>query len=142
MKIRKAKKEDFREIAEIMMKESSRKPYSDKYTLKTALKEINQLSKKELYVAEENKKIFGFIAASITSDDKKKAYLDELWLKQIYQGKGVGKALVRFIEEKYKKKGVKTIRLVSKKNAKAFGFYKKLKYNEYKEMVFMEKKFK
>jgi ribosomal protein S18 acetylase RimI-like enzyme len=142
MKIRKAKKEDFKEIAKIMMKESSKKPYTEKYTLKTALKEINRLSKNELYVAENEKEIMGFIASSITPDNKKKAYIDELWLRPAYQGKGVGKTLVKFIEDKLKKKGVNIIRLVAKKNAKAFGFYKKIKYKEYKEMVFMEKKLK
>ncbi len=142
MKIRKAKKEDFKEIAEILMKESSRKPYSEKYTIKTALKEVNKLSKNEIYVAVSEKEILGFIASSITTDNKQKAYIDELWLKSTFQGKGVGKTLVKFIEDKLKKKGVNIIRLVAKKNAKAFGFYKKIKYKEYKEMVFMEKKLK
>ena len=142
MKIRRATKKDFKEIAEILIKESSKKPYNEKYNLKIALKEISGFSKSELYLAVNEKEIVGFIASSITPDNKKKAYINELWLRPIYQGKGIGKSLVRFIEEKYKKKGVKTIRLVSKKNAKAFGFYKKIKYKEYKEMVFMEKKLK
>ena len=142
MKIRKAKEEDFKEIAEILIKESSKKPYSDKYTLKTALKEINRLAKNELYVTTNKKEIIGFIASSITIDNKKKAYIDELWLRPIYQGKGIGKTLVKFIEEKYKKKGVNIIRLVAKRNAEAFKFYKRIKYNEYKELVFMEKKLK
>ena len=139
VKIKKANKKDFREIAKIMMKESSKKPYNEEYTLKTALKEIVRCSKKDLYIAVNEKEIIGFIASS---DDKKKAYIGELWLKPIYQGKGVGKALVKFIEEKCKKKGVKIIRLVAKKNAKAFKFYKNIKYKEYKELVFMEKRFK
>jgi len=142
MKIRKAKKEDFKEIAEILIKESSKKPYNDKYTLKTALKEINKFAKNDLYVSTNEKEIIGFIASNITSDNKKKAYVNELWLKPVYQGKGIGKSLIKFIEEKYKKKGVKIMRLVAKRNAKAFGFYKKIKYKEYRELVFMEKKLK
>ena len=142
MKIRKAKKEDFKEIAEILIKESSKKPYNEKSTLKTALKEINEFAKDELYIATNEKEIIGFIASNITTDNKKKAYIRELWLRPIYQGKGIGKSLVRFIEEKYKKKGVNVIRLVAKKNAEAFTFYKKIKYKEYRELVFMEKKLK
>ena len=142
MKIRKAKKVDFKGIAEILIKESSKKPYNEKYTLKTALKEINELAKNELYITTNEKEIIGFIASTITTDNKKKAYIRELWLKPIYQGKGLGKTFVRFIEEKYKKKGVNIIRLVVKKNAKAFNFYKKVKYKEYKELIFMEKKLK
>jgi len=140
MKIRKATKKDFKEISEILIKESSKKPYNEKYTVKIALKETINLSKNELYVATNEKEVIGFIASNITSDDKKKAYIGELWLKPNYQKKGIGKILVKFIEDKYKKKGIKIIRLVAKRNAGAFRFYKKLKYKEHKELVFMEKK--
>jgi len=140
--IRKAKKEDLKEIAEILIKESSKKPYNEKYTLKTGLKEVNDLAKNELYIATNEKKIIGFIASSITPDNKKKAYIKEIWLRPTYQRKGIGKTLIKFIEDKYKKRGVKTIRVVAKRNAGAFNFYKKVKYAEYKELVFMEKKVK
>lgn len=140
--IRKAKKANFKEIAEILIKESSKKPYNEKSTLKIALKDIVEFSKNELYIAVNEKEIIGFIASNIIPEDKQKAYINELWLRPIYQGKGIGKALVQFIEEIYKKKRVKTIRLRAKRNAKAFKFYKKLKYNEYRELVFMEKKLK
>ena len=83
MKIRKAKKVDFKGIAEILIKESSKKPYNEKYTLKTALKEINELAKNELYITTNEKEIIGFIASTITTDNKKKAYIRELWLKPI-----------------------------------------------------------
>ncbi|GBE20261.1 putative acetyltransferase [archaeon BMS3Abin17] len=142
MRIRKTKKEDFKEIAEILMKESSKNPYNEKYNLKIALKEITKLSKNDFYVAVNEKEIIGFIASNITPDNKKKAYITELWLRPVYQKKGVGKALVRFIEEKYKKKGVNLMRVLIKRNAGAFNFYKKIKYKEYKELVFMEKKLK
>ena len=142
MKIRKAKKEDFKEIAEILMKGSSKKPYSDKYTIKVALKEIVKLSKDELYIAINKKKIIGFIASNITPDNKKKVYIEELWLRPVYQGKGIGKTLVEFIENKYKRKGVNIIRLVANRSASAFKFYEKIGYREYKELVFMEKKLK
>ena len=38
MKIRKARKSDFNELAEILIEESSKKPYNEKYTIKEALK--------------------------------------------------------------------------------------------------------
>ena len=142
MKIRKASKKDFKEIAEILMKESSKKPYCEKYDITTSLKQVKGLSKNELYVAVNEKEIIGFIASNITKDNNKKAYIEELWLRSIYQKKGIGKSLVKFIEEKYQKKGVKTIRLVTKRNAGAFKFYEKINYKEYKELVFMEKKLK
>ena len=142
MKIRKAKKEDFKQIADIVIKESSKKPYNEKCKLKIVLKEIAAFSKYDLYVAVNGREIMGFIASKIIENNNKKAYIDELWLKSIYQGKGVGKMLVKFIEERYKKKGVKIIRLVTRRDAKAFSFYKKIKYKEYKKLIFMEKKIK
>jgi len=142
IKIRKATKKDFKELAEILINESSKKPYNEKYTFKTALKEISKFVKDELYVAVDEKNIIGFIASGITLDNKQKAYINELWLKPIYQKKGIGKTLVTFIEKIYKKKGVKIIRLVAKRKAGAFKFYKKINYGEYKELVFMEKKLK
>jgi ribosomal protein S18 acetylase RimI-like enzyme len=140
MEIKKATKKDFKEIAKILVDESSKKPYNEKYTFKTAFKEIEGLSKNELFLARNKKEVMGFIASSINKDDKSKAYVVELWLRPIYQRNGFGKLLVEFIEDKYKKKGIKTIRILVKRNAKAFGFYKKLKYAEYKELVFIEKK--
>ena len=113
--VRKAVKRDFKEIANILVKESSKKPYNENYNSKIAFKKISELSKNELYVATSDKEIMGFIASDITSDDKKKAYIEELWLKQSHQKKGIGKYLVKFIEEKYKNKGVKIIRLVAKR---------------------------
>ena len=142
MKIRKARKKDFKQITEILIKESSKKPYNEKYDTRRALKEIKNLSKKELYISENGKEIVGFIASYITLDDRKEAYISELWLKSKYQKRGIGKELMNYIERKYKKKGVEKIRLVTKRKAGAFKFYKKLKYKERKKFVFMEKKLK
>lgn len=142
MKIRKATEKDLKEIAEILMKESSKKPYNEKYTMKIVLKGVVKFSKDDLYIAINEKEIIGFIASNITPDNKKKAYIQELWLRPAYQRKGIGKAFVRFIEKTYKKKGVNIIRVVVKRNAGAFNFYKKIKYNDVKDIVFIEKKLK
>ena len=140
MKIRKATKKDFGIIAKILRIESSKKPYNEKYNNKKSLEEVKDFAKSELYLAEIEKEIVGFISAYIIPENKEKAYIRELWLKEKFQGQGIGKKLVNFIENKYKKSKVKLIRLVAKRNAGAFKFYKKLKYNEHQELVFMEKK--
>ena len=142
IKIRKATKKDVREISEIFIEESSKKPYNEKYTLKTALKDINDFLKNELYVAINKKEIMGFIASEINNVDPERVYVNELWLREKHQGKGVGSSLVKFMEKFYKKKGVKLIRLSTKKSAKAFNFYKKIKYHIYEDLVYMEKKLK
>lgn len=142
MKVRKARKSDQKEIAKILREESSKKPYNEKYTLKKAMQEVEDFAKEDLYVAIIENKIIGFIASHIVNDNKEKAYIRELWLKQNYQRKGAGKFLVDFIENKYKKGGVILIRLVSKKTSGAFKFYQKLKYKKNNELVFLEKKLK
>ena len=86
---------------------------------------------KEYYeskIYKKGKEIVGFIASYITIDDRKDAYISELQLKSKYQKRGIGKELMNSIENKYKKKGVEEIRLVTKRKAGAFKFYKKLKY--------------
>lgn len=139
MKIRKAKSGDTKEVAEIMMKESAKKPYNEKYTIKSAVKETKEFFKNELYVAVNEKEIIGFISSHVISSDKKKGYIDELWIRPNYQGNGAGKMLVKFVEEKYKKDGISGIRLSTIKKAKAYGFYSKLKYKD-AALVYMEKK--
>ena len=142
MKIRKATKKDIKEIVDLFIEESSKKPYNEKWAKGKALKEVKEFLEDELYVAVIEKKIIGFIASNINNDDRKKAYIRELWLRPEHYRKGIGRQLVKLIEGLYKKKGVKLIRLVTKKKAQAFKFYKKIKYNQSKELVFMERKFR
>jgi len=140
MKIRKAKKSDIEEIANILREESSKKPYNERYSPKKSVQEVERLLKEDLYVAVIDDIVIGFIASSVTRDDNKKVYIDELWLSLKYQKQGVGKALMTYVENRYKARGIKVIRLVTKKSSGAFKFYKKLKYKETTGMVFVEKK--
>jgi ribosomal protein S18 acetylase RimI-like enzyme len=142
MKIRNAKKEDLKEIVKIYHVESAKKPYNETRPLKESTEEVDEFYKDEFYVAVEEGEIIGFVASCITNKKEKKAYILELWLKGGWQGKGVGKELMEFIENYYLKKDIKKIRLTTKKKARAFGFYEKLKYKEKKDLVYMEKRLK
>jgi ribosomal protein S18 acetylase RimI-like enzyme len=139
MKIRRAKKEDLKEVMEILMKESVKKPYNEKFTPGSAKKDVLEFFKSDLYIITSENKIIGFMASHIINSDKKKAYIDELWIRHNHQGKGAGKMLVKFIEEKYRKRDVSCMRLTTKKKARAYGFYNKLKYKD-ADLVYMEKK--
>ena len=140
MKIRGAKREDLKEIAEIMMEESAKEPYNEKYTLRIAVKEVGEFFEDELYVAIEDGKIIGFVASGVTSENDKRVYVNELWVGSDYQKRGIGKALLGFVEKIYREKGFRKIRLTVRRDAEAFKFYKKMKYEEYKKLVYMEKK--
>lgn len=137
--IRKAKKEDLKDVVKILMDESVKKPYNEKFTPGSAKKDVLEFFKYDLYVATIEEKTIGFIASHIVNSDKTKAYIDELWIRCDCQGKGVGKMLVKFVEDMYKEKGLSKIRLTTKKKAGAYGFYSKLKYKD-ADLVYMEKK--
>tara|TARA_B100001964_G_C14199038_1_gene584846 strand:- start:125 stop:553 length:429 start_codon:yes stop_codon:yes gene_type:complete len=138
-KIRKARSGDLKEIAKIMMEESVKKPYNEKFTPGSAKKDVLGFFKDSLYVATYEEKVIGFIASHIVNSDKTKAYIDELWIRSGYQGKGVGKMLVKFVEDMYKKKGLTKMRLTTIKKAKSYIFYNKLKYKD-ADLVYMEKR--
>lgn len=141
MEIRNAKKEDLKEIVSIFVTESKKRPYLQKWTKKSATNDLKPfLKKKELWVAVFDEKIVGFILVGVTSSNKRIAYISEIWVAENYQGKGVGKSLLVFIEGYYKKKGVERIRLTSYNKSKAFSFYKKLNYKMSKEVTPLEKK--
>ena len=122
MRIRKVKKRDLKEVAEILIEESSKKPYNEKFSPGSARKDVLEFFKHDLYVATDEEKIIGFIASHIVSSDKTKAYLDELWIRHNYQGNGAGKMLVKFIEDRYKEKGLSCIRLTTKKRLRHMVF--------------------
>jgi len=143
MRIRNVTKKDLKEISDIFRIESAKKPYNQKWTKKTSFEKIiKSFNENDIYVAIIKDKLAGFIIFSRHPNNKKKAYIDELWLKIKYQGMGIGQNLVKFIENKYMKKGVRIMQVVSNKNSSAFKFYKKLDYEISKELAFMEKKLK
>jgi len=144
MKIRKAKKEDLKEISEIHLIETAKKPYLQKWNKYTTFKKIKELFEKgEIYIIKEVEKIIGYIAINSSIGSRgKKIYIDELWLREEYQGKGYGRVLINFIEKYSKNKGAKVIWLISDNKSKAFGFYNKLKFKPHFEDVLMVKELK
>ena len=142
IRIRKATGRDFKNISSIFREESSKKPYFQKWTERTALERIIEFSKTDdIFVVMASNKIIGFIVSHVGIEEKGKgAFVKEIWLKKEYQGKGLGKVFMRFIEKRYKNKGAKSIFLMAHKKSGAFGFYKKLRYKEHNDFVLMGKK--
>ncbi len=142
MKIRKATKKDLKEIAEIFRIETAKKPYFQDWTKKTAFDKIsNSLKEEEMYVIMVDNKLVGFV--TLKPDNKnKEVYVDELWLKLDYQGKGLGKALINFIEKEARKEGMKKIILMANQKAGAVKFYEKLNYKEKHRFVYFVKELK
>lgn len=138
--IRKANKKDLIEMAEIFRIESSKKPYDQKWTKKTALEKVKKcLKEQDVFVTIVEDKIVGFITSYREPDNKNKAYVDEFWISKEFQGRGIGRKVMQFVEKFYKAKGVEMIHLVAGRKAGAYRFYRKLNYKESEESVFLEK---
>lgn len=92
--------------------------------------EILKKDAKEGYtiVVKDNDKIIG--TGTIVGD-----YISKIYIKPEYHGRGIGKLIVKHLEDKAKSNGVKTIFLAS--NVYAEKFYTKLGYitTENKEMI-------
>jgi len=141
MEIRKAKKTDLKKVVELFLEESSKKPYSQKYSFKSAKKRVEDMFNfGSIYLVLIDAKIVGFI--SIAGEEKGEIYIDEFWLRAEYQRKGIGSKLLVFIQKEYKKAGAKTISVMTSKKAGAFKFYKKFKFKEDKSEVILKKRLK
>jgi putative acetyltransferase len=141
MKIRKATKKDTENISKLFLEESSKKPYNQGYSLKTSKSRVKDMFNfGSIYLMIENKDIAGFI--SVAGEGKKDIYIDEFWIKEEYQRKGIGTKLLEFIESRYLKKGIKSISVMTSKKANALKFYKKYGFKKNSEDIILNKKLK
>jgi ribosomal protein S18 acetylase RimI-like enzyme len=120
--IRKAKTKDFTAIKKLLKGE---KGLWDKNWRKNAL-ELGITSSIDLsYVYEENNKIIGFVCAH---DLGFRSYLSELVVDSKFRNIGIGKELVKKVEDCLREKGCKII--ISDVWKNSIGFYKNLGWSE------------
>ena len=86
----------------------------------------------EVFVAESKGEIIGFIVYNMEECNDN---IDNVIVAKEKQGKGVGKALVEYVEELAKSRGFHTITTDTTENAKgvpwkSYGFWKKIGYKE------------
>jgi len=143
VKIRKTKKSELKKLARFMKEEFGRSPYYEKWTDKTSMDKIKEYDKLyNIHVAFVNKKIAGFVVSLLECYyDANKIFIHELVVGKKFQGKGIGKSLMREIEKVGKKKKADTIYLMAMKKAPAYKFYGKIGFKENKTIT-MEKKIK
>ena len=128
MKIRKATKKDFKEIAEIIKNEYGKKPYNEKWTIDSAVKTLDYYNEyADITVVLDKDNIIGFlIVYEEYYNGDKNNHVEEIIVISEYQGRGIGRLLMEKLEKKSKKKGIKRITLDSKIKSGAYSFYKKL----------------
>jgi len=98
----------------------------------------------EVFVAERAGKVIGFIVYNMENYDDN---IDNLIVAKDQQGKGVGRALVEYVEELAKFRGFPVLTTDTTENAegfpwKAYGFWKKMGYEDTGERVPTEYGFK
>ncbi len=86
----------------------------------------------EVFVAEREAKVVGFIVYNMKSPDDN---IDNLIVAKEEQGKGVGRALVKFVEGLAKTRGYDVVKTDTTENAegvpwKSYGFWRKMGYED------------
>ena len=133
MRIRKAIKKDFKDIAEISKTEFSRPPYYETWSREDSLKKIRDYIKKrsKIFIAEINNEIVGYVIFNhLIAHDGIEVYIDEIVVSKKFQGMKIGYSLFKKIEEDAYRKKSKQISLFVFNKCRAFNFYKKLKFKE------------
>ena len=142
--LRKAKKLELNDISKIYMNEFSKPPYNEKWTYKKVNERIQFYYKYyDLYSILLDKKLVGFIAVNpkfMCPGDV--AYVEEVAIIEEFQSKGIGKEVTKQIFEIYRKRGFKKFLCIVNKKGNAIKALKKLKVNESKSEILMEKKLK
>lgn len=123
--IREMNEKDLGRISEIWVTEVKRAHLliCDKFwdsRLSAFIKETQQ-DETERYVWEEKEFVVGFITAKKDKNSDTKAYITELYVDSQYQGKGIGKKLLKELKDKYSELTLS----VYKQNTKAFDWYTK-----------------
>jgi GNAT superfamily N-acetyltransferase len=129
MEFRKFKESDADEVSKIITEQtlsvfSKHYPqeFIDLYVLKSRPEEIIKISKKKnIFVAVDGERIIG--TGSLRNDA-----ICTIFVDTSYQGKGVGKAIMAFLEKTIKQKGA-TVANLTPVAMNAVGFYKKLGYS-------------
>jgi len=142
MKIRKAVKKDLRKIGKLMKTEFSKSPFNERDSIKDVLKSLKFYFKiGEIFVAMSENKIIGVVVFKIEQYWEGKVILiEDLAVDEKFQKAGVGKELMKFVENYAKKKRAKFVLFDTNKKSKAVKFYRKLGYKPDKNILFMRKK--
>jgi len=144
MKIRKAKKGDLKEIGKLMKREFSKPPFNERDSMKNVLKSLNFYFKiGEIFVAVSTEEIIGVIIVKFEQYWEGKVLLiEDLAVDRKFQNKGIGKELMKFVEDYAKKKNARFIFFKTHEKSKSINFYKRLGYKKDKNIIFMGKKIK
>jgi len=100
----------------------------DEPTARRIITHWRQLFPQECFVAERQGQILGFILCSSIANVR--AVVEELAVAPEYQNRGVGSALLHYVMEFYRQRGVPYMELIANRHAPAYAFYLKQGFRE------------
>ncbi len=127
MKIRKAARKDFEDVAKIYKEGFSEPPYNEGWTSKEARKKIEVFSRYcDIWVCDIDGEIAGFMIVNPHQwKDGETIFREETGVKKEFRRKGIAAEMMKKVFDFYKKRGYKTSVGIINKKAKSFGFIKK-----------------
>lgn len=136
-------KDDITEISKMYVESFNAEPWNDKWTEEVASKRLlKMLSYDGAYgiVCRENDNIVGMILGHDEYYYNGLHFeIKEFCTRRDIQGKGIGKKLLKYFENKLKDKGIDNIFLLTCANDRTEGFYKKNQYKTLDNMIMMSK---
>ena len=142
--IRKAKKKDIKTISKVLFDEMIKPPWNKKIELKDAIDTIKYYFKRKYLVllCEHEGIITGFsVAEKFFFMGCWSIWVYELFVKQEFQKKGIGTALLEEIKKEFESSNIKSMELCAHLDAPSMKFYKKKGF-EGEKRVLLKKELK
>lgn len=143
LKIRQAREEDLKECADIVLEEFNKQ--GEGFAPETAMCRVRYLFESDpdlCFCMEIEGKIIGILFGQRFNYAKGiYMWVGEFVIKEEYQGKGYGKAALKFTEKSVKEKGIAFLSLNSRENGNAIKLYEKFGF-ERTGYIHLEKEIK
>ncbi|BAQ13056.1 acetyltransferase [Clostridium botulinum B2 128] len=134
---------DIKEIADMYVTTFNSSPWNDEWTIETSSKRLYQMINCESsygLVAYEDKLICGMILGSEEQYYNSVMFnIKEFCVRNDVRSKGFGTKIFEEFENRLKNRGITEIILLTSRDDRTEGFYKKKGLRSYNEMVFMGK---
>jgi ribosomal protein S18 acetylase RimI-like enzyme len=130
--IYKAKKKNFKEIAEIYAEGFSEFPYNDPWDFKTALNKIKIFAKYcDIWEIVYENKLVGFIIINPNHwFPGKFCFVENFGIKKEYRGKSIGRVVIKSMMIIYKERGFEYFMGLANKQSRAFKLWESLGIKE------------
>lgn len=146
MELKRMKESDLETCTETFIKVFNAEPWNDNWNDESAHQYLSDYYNTPNFlgvIAIENDVLLGFIMGvqrKWYSGDE--YFIHEMCVNQTLQNKGIGKAMLNYLEIQLKEKSVESMTLLTNRNIPAEHFYKNNGFDEIERLVFLYKEIK